>query len=61
MLGRRLEANFHIVIGEIASAKNIEKCVNRVGLKVCNLVLEPLASSEAVLTEGTKKKPVWPL
>ena len=55
MLGRRLEANFHIVIGEIASAKNIEKCVNRVGLKVRNLVLEPLASSEAVLTEDEKE------
>ncbi len=55
MLGRRLEANFHIVIGEIASAKNIEKCVNRVGLKVKSLVLEPLASSEAVLTDDEKE------
>ena len=34
MSGRRLEANFHIVIGQIASAKNIEKCINRVGLNV---------------------------
>lgn len=50
MSGRRLEANFHIVIGEIASAKNIEKCVNRCGLKVNQLILEPLASSAAVLT-----------
>jgi len=55
MSGKRLEANFHIVIGEIASAKNIEKCVNRVGLKVKSLVLEPLASSEAVLTEDEKE------
>jgi cell division protein FtsA len=55
MSGRRLEANFHIVIGQIASAKNIEKCVNRVGLKVNQLVLEPLASSEAVLTEDEKE------
>jgi cell division protein FtsA len=55
MSGRRLEANFHIVIGEIASAKNIEKCVNRVGLKVNQLVLEPLASSAAVLTDDEKE------
>jgi len=51
MSGRRLEANFHIVIGQIASANNVKKCVNRVGLKVNNLILEPLASSRAVLTE----------
>ncbi|HBH47273.1 MAG TPA: cell division protein FtsA [Bacteroidales bacterium] len=55
MSGRRLEANFHIVIGEIASAKNIEKCVNRVGLKVNQLILEPLASSAAVLTDDEKE------
>jgi cell division protein FtsA len=51
MSGKRLEANFHIVIGQIASIKNIEKCVNRVGLKVHDVMLEPLASSAAVLTE----------
>jgi len=50
MSGRRLEANFHIVIGKVASARNIEKCVNRVGLNVKDLILEPLASSTAVLT-----------
>lgn len=55
MSGCRLEANFHIVIGQIASAKNIEKCVNRVGLSVNELILEPLASSEAVLTEDEKE------
>lgn len=55
MSGRRLEANFHIVIGEIASAKNIEKCVNRCGLDVNQLILEPLASSAAVLTEDEKE------
>ena len=49
MSGRRLEGNFHIVIGRVASAKNIEKCVNRVGLEINELILEPLASSEAVL------------
>jgi len=55
MSGSRLEANFHIVIGQVASAKNIEKCVNRVGLAINELILEPLASSEAVLTEDEKE------
>jgi len=55
MSGKRLEANFHIVIGQIASAKNIEKCINRVNLNVKQLVLEPLASSDAVLTEDEKE------
>ncbi len=55
MTGRRLEGNFHIVIGQIASAKNIEKCINRVGMRVKKLILEPLASSEAVLTEDEKE------
>lgn len=51
MSGKRLEANFHIVVGQIASARNIEKCVNRCGLKVSHLILEPLASAMSVLTE----------
>ncbi len=51
MFGKRLEANFHIVIGQISSARNIEKCIKRVGLDVKQLILEPLASSSAVLTE----------
>jgi len=55
MSGKRLEANFHIVIGQIASARNIEKCVNRIKLNVKQLILEPLASSEAVLTEDEKE------
>lgn len=55
MSGKRLEANFHIVVAQIASAKNIEKCVNRAGLKVKCLMLEPLASSEAVLTADEKE------
>lgn len=53
--GRRLEGNFHIVIGQIASAKNISKCIDRVGLHVEELILEPLASAEAVLTEDEKE------
>ncbi len=55
MFGRRLEGNFHIVIGQITSARNIEKCVSRVGFKVNSLVLEPLASAKAVLTEDEKE------
>lgn len=55
MFGKRLEANFHIVIGQISSARNIGKCINRVGLDVKQLVLEPLASSSAVLTEDEKE------
>ncbi|MGC9341818.1 MAG: cell division protein FtsA [Bacteroidales bacterium] len=55
MSGKRLEANFHIVVGQIASAKNIEKCINRVDLNVKQLILEPLASSEAVLTDDEKE------
>jgi cell division protein FtsA len=55
MSGKRLEGNFHIVIGQISSAKNIEKCINRVGLDVKEMILEPLASSIAVLTDDEKE------
>jgi cell division protein FtsA len=55
MSGKRLEANFHIVIGQVAAAKNMEKCVNRVGLRIKDLILEPLASADAVLTEDEKE------
>lgn len=55
MFGKRLEANFHIVIGQVSSARNIEKCINRVGLDVKQLILEPLASSAAVLTDDEKE------
>jgi len=55
MCGSRLEANFHIVIGQVASAKNIEKCVRKSGLSVKDLILEPLASSDAVLSEDEKE------
>ncbi|MGC9471391.1 MAG: cell division protein FtsA [Bacteroidales bacterium] len=55
MSGHRLEGNFHIVIGQTASARNIEKCVRKVGLNIHQLVLEPLASAEAVLTDDEKE------
>ncbi|MBI9055557.1 MAG: cell division protein FtsA [Bacteroidales bacterium] len=50
MSGKRVEANFHIVIGQIASARNIGKCIAKAGLKLNQLILEPLASAAAVLT-----------
>lgn len=55
MAGVRLEANFHIITGQIAAAKNIHKCVAKAGLEVEDLILEPLASSEAVLSEEEKE------
>jgi cell division protein FtsA len=55
MAGKRVEANFHIVIGQIASAWNIGKCITKAGLSLNQLVLEPLASSAAVLTADEKE------
>ena len=54
MSGVRLEAKIHIVTGAVTSAHNIVKCANRSGLDVCDIVLEPLASGEAVLTDEEK-------
>ena len=51
MAGVRLEAKIHIVTGAVTSAQNIIKCANRAGLDVCDIVLESLASSEAVLSD----------
>lgn len=55
MFGKKLEANFHVVIGQVSSAKIIKKCLNRAGLNVIKLILEPIASAEAVLTEDEKE------
>jgi cell division protein FtsA len=55
MSGIRLEANCHIITGQVTAAKNILKCVNRARLKQDGLFLEPLASSEAVLTDEEKE------
>lgn len=55
MLGNSLEANFHIIIGQTAAAKNIYKCVRKAGLEVVELILEPIASAEAVLSEEEKE------
>jgi len=55
MSGVRLEAKIHIVTGAVTSAHNIVKCANRAGLDVCDIVLESLASGEAVLTDEEKE------
>ena len=55
MSGVRMEANFHIITGRINAAKNIQKCVNKANLEVSETILEPLASSAAVLSEEEKE------
>jgi cell division protein FtsA len=54
MSGVRLEAKVHIVTGSVTSIQNITKSVNRVGLEINDIILEQLASSEAVLSEDEK-------
>ena len=54
MSGVRLEARVHIVTGAVSAAQNIIKCVRRCGLEVDDVILEQLASSEAVLLEDEK-------
>ena len=51
MAGIRVEGNFHIITGQAGAIHNINKCVIKAGLKVKNIVLEPLASAAAVLSE----------
>ncbi len=55
MAGVRLESNVHIITGAVANAQNIYRCVERAGMGVQDLVLEPLASSYAVLTPDEKE------
>ena len=55
MSGIRLEANFHIISGQVTAARNINKCVHRASLNVTELILEPLASAEAVLSHQEKE------
>lgn len=55
MCGIRLEANFHIITGQITAIKNIYKCVRKAGLEVDALTLEPLGSAAAVLSEEEKE------
>ena len=53
--GSNVEANFHIIVGQTAAAKNIYRCVRRAGLEVVDLILEPIASAESVLSEEEKE------
>ncbi len=55
MLGSKIEANFHVIIGQTAAAKNILKCVKRAGLEMFDLILEPIASAESVLSDEEKE------
>jgi cell division protein FtsA len=55
MSGVRMEANFHIITGRIAAAKNIQKCINKAELEVEETILEPLASAAAVLSSEEKE------
>ena len=55
MSGMRLEVKVHIVTGAVSAAQNIVKCVRRCGLEVGDLILQPLASSLACLTEDEKE------
>ena len=55
MSGVRLEGNFHIITGQITAAKNIHRCVEKAGLSVTGITLEPIASSASVLSEEEKE------
>ena len=54
MSGVRLEVKVHIVTGAVSAAQNIVKCVRRCGLEVRDLILQPLASALAVISEDEK-------
>ncbi|MCR9250561.1 MAG: cell division protein FtsA [bacterium] len=55
MSGVKLEADFHVITAQTNAINNINKCVRRAGLEIENLILEPLASSLAVLSEEEKE------
>ena len=55
MYGERLEANFHVVVGQVSSIRNIGRCVQTAGLNLEGITLEPLASSNAVLSQEEKE------
>ena len=54
MLGNKIEANFHVIIGQTSAAKNIVKCIQSAGLEMDYMILEPIASAQAVLDEEEK-------
>ncbi len=55
MYGGRLEANFHVVVGQVSSIRNIGRCVKSAGLDLSQITLEPLASASAVLSQEEKE------
>lgn len=55
MYGRRLEASFHVVVGQSASIRNAGRCVKDAGLELSGLTLEPLASADSVLSQEEKE------
>lgn len=55
MVGVRLEAEVHVITGAVSSAQNIIRCVNRAGVKADDIVLEPLAAAEAVLSKDERE------
>ncbi|WP_242117664.1 cell division protein FtsA [Aestuariivivens sediminicola] len=55
MYGGRLEANFHVVVGQVSSIRNIGRCVQSSGLSLEGITLEPLASANAVLSQEEKE------
>ncbi|MFM2008692.1 MAG: cell division protein FtsA [Pseudomonadota bacterium] len=55
MNGIRLEVRVHIVTGAVSAVQNILKCVRRCGLEVIDLILQPMASADAVLTQDEKE------
>ena len=55
MYGGRLEANFHVVVGQVSSIKNVGRCIKSAGLDLGSITLEPLASANAVLSQEEKE------
>jgi cell division protein FtsA len=55
MYGGRLEANFHVVVGQVSSIRNIGRCVKSAALGLSDITLEPLASASAVLSQEEKE------
>ena len=55
MAGLRLEANFHVVVGQASSIRNVGRCIKDAELNLADLTLEPLASSDAVLSNDEKE------
>lgn len=54
MYGGRLEANFHVVVGQVSSIRNVGRCIKNSGLDLSGLTLEPLASANAVFKSRRK-------